>query len=91
MKLVPLVLVVTDDLATQEIQSSSFKIKFVQVRKKATYSDLKKRIADCVSKLKSKTYTQDQLRLWLCPSDVDLLGNLAKVAAALNQSQSQRS
>lgn len=52
MKSVPVILLFTDQLTSQEeLTEEHFPVKTVQVRKSATYGDLKKRIADCTSKI----------------------------------------
>lgn len=51
MKNVPVCLIFTDQLATINVVEESFAMKYVQVRKTATYGDLKKRIADCASNM----------------------------------------
>jgi len=47
MKQVP-VMFVYDDYV-KSLNKENFKIRYVQVRKKATFSDLKKRITDCAN------------------------------------------
>ncbi len=52
LKLVPVVLVFTDQLLNQPIEPSDYQTRYIQVRKTCTYTDLKKRIADVVSHIK---------------------------------------
>jgi hypothetical protein len=60
-----------------QINEESFQIKTVQVRKTATYGDLKKRIADCASKMTQNTIKTEELRLWSVCSDDEFLGKIA--------------
>jgi hypothetical protein len=83
MKQVPLILLFTDKIKSIELNEQNFKIKVVQVRKTATYGDLKKRICDCTSKLLNQSLKLEQIRLWSITSNDDLLGSLQKVKHAL--------
>ena len=79
MRQIPVVLVFKEDLVKNKIKMDLFSVKYVQVRKTATYSDLKKRIADCCSKLKNFQYKQENIRIWSVGKDEDLIDSLAKV------------
>jgi hypothetical protein len=49
MKRVPIVLVFVEKLPGKQFTQANLKTVFVQIRNSHTYSDLKKRICDCVN------------------------------------------
>lgn len=51
LKRVPIIVVLTDKLSSTEVTAENFAVKYVQVRKSNTYSDLRKRICDCLGHL----------------------------------------
>lgn len=79
MKCVPICFVFTDQLESIKITEESFELKSVQVRKTATYGDLKKRIMDCAANMCSQPLKLDQLRMWTVTQTDDVLGALGKV------------
>lgn len=86
-KAVPIILLFTDQFpTTEELKEDKFPIKWVQVRKTATYLDLKKRIADCSAKFMGETeaYKHEQLRMWSVNSDDDVLGSINKANQSLS-------
>jgi hypothetical protein len=66
-----------------EISEDSLQVKTIQVRKTANYGDLKKRIADCASKMTQGTIKTEEIRLWSVCSDDDILGKISLVADSL--------
>jgi hypothetical protein len=88
MKLVPLVLMMTSSLKSPvDLQPLC---KHVQVRKSATWSDLRKRICDCLAQLTKNVIKVEDVRLWSVPTDGDqVLASLEAVAACKNWAMEQ--
>ena len=85
MKKIPIMLVFCNVIAHDPpYQPNSLKVKYVQVTKTSTYSDVKKRIASCVSKIRETAIDVKSLRLWWVKTDdYEFLDSVKKVQTYL--------
>lgn len=65
-KLVPVIFVFADDFVNSKVNDEMAKVRYVQVRKSHTVSDLKRRLCDCIQQLTKSgdTLKAENLRLW---------------------------
>jgi len=93
MKRVPIILVFVEKLPGRQFSQADMKVVNVQIRNSHTYSDLKKRISDCINQLlQGSAYKTEQLRLWSVQSGEGskLKEGLNKVAASLKDNTPMR-
>jgi hypothetical protein len=87
-KLVPVIFVFTDDFVNSKISEEMAKVRYVQVRKTHTVSDLKKRLSDCIQQMtkSSDALKAENLRLWaMDTAKVKLTSSLQIVQESLKR------
>lgn len=57
-------------------------IHYIQLSKKHNFSDLKRRLADCLIQLGEAEATTDKIRIWSCQSKEKLLASFKQVSQA---------
>ena len=90
MQLIPTFIVRADDLYAGRISEQSFKINYVQISSKKSFSDLKKRMADVISAQMqaegqsgdAATVSVKAIRMWLADDKTKLIDSFLNIAAS---------
>lgn len=88
-KLIPVVVCTAAKLKAAHYTEANFTIDYVQVSKRATFQDFKKRLADCLVQQGEAEATADKVRLWTCQNKEKLLNSYKQISAS-QPTQSQK-
>jgi len=80
-KFIPVIICTSAKLASGHYTDSNFMINYVQISKRSNFSDLKKRLADCLVNAGEADATHEKIRLWSCQSKEKLLNSYKQIAA----------